>query len=120
MKNILFIAIIGIFSLSSSVQAQQVKGKKDKVEMLEKMKEKLQLSDNQISQIKAIDAKYEGRETEIVKKMSEIKEEHNALKTEKKAEIDKILTNEQREKIKIWREEHKNNFQKNKAEMRRK
>ena len=105
MKKLIFIAVLGIFSFGHQLDAQQMKGRPEKGEMLERMQEKLQLTDNQVAQIKAIDAKYESREANLKAQMTKLKEEHKALRAEKKAEIDKVLTAEQREKINAWKDD---------------
>lgn len=107
MKNLFFTLLIGIIGLNFQANAQEMRGKPAKGEMLQKMQEKLSLTDSQVAQIKAIDEKYENREEDLRSRMQKIKEEHQALKSEKKAEVDKVLTAEQREKIKAWKEERK-------------
>lgn len=104
MKKLFLIAFIGLFTLNQTATAQEHRGKPDKGEMLERMKEKLNLSDAQVKQIQAIDAKYEGRESDLKSQMQALKQQHRALRDEKRAEIDKVLTAEQRDKIKTWKE----------------
>lgn len=107
MKKVIFIAVLGFFTLNQQVNAQEIKAKPNKTEMLAKMQEKLSLSDAQVTQIKGINDKYESREADVKARMQKIKEEHKAIRNEKKAEMDKVLTAEQREKIKAWKEERK-------------
>lgn len=74
--------------------------KKEKGEMLEKMKEKLGLSDQQVSKIKAIDAKYQSQEDALKAKAKTLRDQHKELRAKKRKEIDQILTAEQKEKVK--------------------
>ena len=116
-KNVILILLF-VFSFASMANAQN-KGdypKKDKGAMLDKMKEKLSLTDQQVSQIKAIDAKYENEEEALEAKMKSAKDEYRALREKKKAEINKVLTTEQQAKIQEWKKEHKDKRGKHKMQ----
>lgn len=116
-KNVILILLF-VFSFASMANAQS-KGdypKKDKGAMLDKMKEKLSLTDQQVSQIKAIDAKYENEEEALEAKMKSAKDEYRALREKKKAEINKVLTTEQQAKIQEWKKEHKDKRGKHKMQ----
>ena len=104
MKNSVILMLFVFLTLGGNLNAQQGKhSKMDKGEMLEKMKERLSLSDQQVTQIKAIDAKYKSQEQDLKSQMQKVKEEHKAVRTQKKNEIDQVLTAEQRNKIKEWK-----------------
>ncbi len=68
-------------------------------EMKEKMAEKLGLTPEQISQVNAIDAKYEAQEMKMMKAFEELRTQRKNLMDAKRAEIKKLLTPEQAEKI---------------------
>lgn len=107
MKNSVLLMLLVFLTLGGNMTAQQrgLEANRDKGEMLDKMKEKLSLTDQQVSQIKAIDSKYSNQEQDFRNKMTKLREEHQALRDQKKSEIDKILSTEQRQKITEWRKE---------------
>lgn len=102
MKNSLILLVLVLFTLGGIMTAQHRDGghKKEKGEMLEKMKEKLGLSDQQVSKIKAIDAKYQSQEDALKAKAKTLRDQHKELRAKKREEIDQILTAEQKEKVK--------------------
>ncbi|MDG4945574.1 Spy/CpxP family protein refolding chaperone [Weeksellaceae bacterium KMM 9713] len=109
MKKSLILLLLVFFTLGGIMNAQHRDGehKKDKGEMLERMKEKLGLTDQQVSKIKAIDAKYQSQEDALKAKAKTLREEHKALRSKKREEIDQILTAEQKEKVKSMKKNRK-------------
>lgn len=109
MKNSVILSLFVIFMLGGTLDAQQ-KGKRAKMnksEMMEKMKERLSLTDQQVSQIQAIDAKYKSQEEDLKSRMKKVREEYKEVRKQKKNEIDQILTEEQRKKISEWKDKSK-------------
>ncbi|WP_291726242.1 Spy/CpxP family protein refolding chaperone [Bernardetia sp.] len=107
----LSLALFFAFSITTYAQRGEGKHGKHHEERLEKMKEELDLSDAQVEQIKAL---HEKKREEMKKLRSEAKEENEERRAkmkahhkEMKAEIDKILTPEQRKKAEALRAEHK-------------
>ena len=109
MRNSVLLVLLVFITLGGKLNAQQFgsEAKRDKTEMLEKMKERLSLSDQQVTQIKAIDAKYLKQQQESKDKMTKLREEHQALRDQKKAEIDQVLTADQRQKMTDWRNDNR-------------
>lgn len=109
MKKSLILLLLVLFTLGGIMNAQHRGGEhtKDKGEMLERMKEKLGLTDQQVSKIKAIDAKYQSQEDALKAKAKTLREEHKALRSKKREEIDQILTAEQKEKVKSMKKNTK-------------
>lgn len=105
MKNYAILLLLVFFTLGGTLNAQQreMKPGLDKSAMMDRMKEKLSLTDQQVLKIKAIDAKYQNQEQELKAKMKYLKQEYTALRNKKKAEIDVVFTPEQRTKIKDWK-----------------
>jgi len=108
MKRLLLLGLI----LTSTVAFSQVKDQqkptkeeieKKKQDFQDKMNKELNLTPEQIQQINAIDQKYKGQEDAL-------KDQLKTLKENKKAEIDKVLTDEQKLKLKDMKQKfHGNN-----------
>jgi Spy/CpxP family protein refolding chaperone len=121
MKNLQKFALLSLLSLalffafSVSVFAQENDGKHGKhhnhEQKLEKMKTELGLSDSQVAQIKTLYEKKKEESKGLRKEAKEGNEESKAKmkanRAEFKAEMDKILTPEQRKKAEAVRAEHK-------------
>lgn len=113
-KTIQRLAVIG-FAVLGFTQMNAQKGMKEfsekdiqemKERRLEKMTKHLELSDNQISQIKNIEAKYADEEKAL---HEEMKAKHEANKSKHEAmkeEMNAILTPEQREKFENRQKKH--------------
>ena len=121
MKRIQKIAILStlafalLFAFSVSVFAQNHEGRHGKHHnheaRLEKMKTELGLSDSQVEQIKALHEKKKEESKGLRKEAKEGNKESRAKlkanRAEFKAEMDKILTPEQRKKVEALHAEHK-------------
>ncbi len=83
--------------------------KMDRKKMLERLSKTIELTPSQVAQIKKVDAAFEEKEREIDEKMKEIHEKRREIMKAKKAELDKILTPEQKEKLKEMRKEKREN-----------
>lgn len=125
MKNIQKIAFLALvlffaFSVSTFAQGQGKHKHHNKQEKLEKMKQELGLSEAQVEQMKALYQTQKEDNKELRKEAKEGNEESRAKwkanRMEFKAEIDKILTPEQRKKAEALKAEHRDPA--NKAEKR--
>ncbi|AFM04912.1 hypothetical protein Fleli_2547 [Bernardetia litoralis DSM 6794] len=114
-KKIALLSLALFFTFSVSTYAQKHGGKHGKhhnqEEKLEKMKTELGLSDTQVEQIKALHEKQKEESKDLRKEAREGNEESRAKmkanRAEFKAEMEKILTPEQRQKAEALRAEHK-------------
>ncbi len=99
LSSVLVFALLFVFLVSSFAQEHE-KGKHhhNKKERLEKMKTELELSNAQVEQIKALHQK----------KKEESNTQRKENRAEFKAEMDKILTPEQRKKAEALKAERKN------------
>ena len=123
-KVVALVALVGCMVVGSSSFGQDVqKEKKERVEkspiekaekMTEKMTEDLNLTEEQVEEVKQVNVYHIQEMEEIKQKMKALKAEAKAKREEHKKNVDKILTEEQRkihaEKIaerKAKREERK-------------
>ena len=102
MKRLLLLGLILISTAAFSQVTNQQKPTKEemekrKQEFEDKMNKELKLTPEQIQQVNAIDQKYKGQEDTL---RSQLK----TLRESKKAEIDKVLTDEQKLKLKDMRQ----------------
>lgn len=107
-KSFLYVLLL-VFSFGTSLMAQEYHHghKKDKGEMIEMMKKKLDLTDQQVNEIKAIAAKYKDQEEALKSKMKSLHGEFKKLREQKKSEIDKVFNAEQKAKIQKMKAERK-------------
>lgn len=106
MKSVLPIIAALVLIASVPAAAQHRGGDPEKHEQrIEKMKSELNLSDEQVEQIKAIHQEYRGKREAVVSK--EDKEQLRALRDEEREKIHAVLTPEQAAKAKELREEHR-------------
>ncbi len=99
--SIIFLSF-GVASFAQEYDAKPV-SKEEHMEMRKKMKEKmakkLELTPEQMTKINAIDAKYEKQEDELHEKAEALRKERRALMDAKRAEVKKVLTQEQAQKV---------------------
>ncbi len=81
--------------------------KMDKEKMLEHLTESLDLSASQVESIKKIDASFESEEAKIEGQMKALREKKREIMKQKKAEIDKVLTREQKAKLHEMKEKRR-------------
>ncbi|MDR2122732.1 MAG: hypothetical protein LBP34_06345 [Flavobacteriaceae bacterium] len=109
MKKILF---IGALILTSGFAFSQNRGEKgfdkpkdienkgEKVKILkDRMTKELNLTEEQIKQINAIDDKYKTQAESLKKQIDTLQQKRYRLNKEKKVEVEKILTDEQKKKL---------------------
>lgn len=120
-KSLAFIAFLMMFSISSYSFAQEdlppdapMPPHPPKEKMLEVMKEKLNLTEAQMNQIKKIDESFEAQENALEEQMKALREKRKAVFEQKKAEVEKILSQEQKAKLEEMKAKRKE-----KAEQRR-
>ncbi|MGM5629810.1 hypothetical protein O2K51_02825 [Apibacter raozihei] len=111
MKKVL---IVSAFVLASGVAFSQtsknvedpIKREERAKDLKDKMAKELNLSENQIKQINAIDDKYKSQEESLHAQAEAIHEKRKKLREDKKAEIDKIFTEEQKLKLKDMKDKY--------------
>ncbi|MDK7376037.1 hypothetical protein QP519_10875 [Weeksella virosa] len=95
--KIKLMVLMGVFGVSTSVRAQNpVKLEKHS---MTKLKQELDLSDDQINRIEKIHASYAGEKEELRKKMNEIR-------AKEKAEIGRVLSADQLKKLEELKAKH--------------
>ena len=111
MKKILYIGALLItttyaFTQSKCDDHKDHEKKEEKLkEMRDKMAKELSLTDEQIKKINLIEDKYKIQEDQLRNKSEELRKQIHKLKENKKSEIDKVFTEEQRQKIKKIKED---------------
>lgn len=114
-SKMMSLVAVGFMMISSVVFAQEIESpdsppspptppRISKGQMLEKMTKRLDLSAEQVKQIKGIDEKYKKEEEQMRKESETLRERRKALREKKKEEIDQVLTEEQKAKVKEMRE----------------
>ena len=118
--------LIGALMLTSMAFAQKREGQQpmnaeDRVEkMTERMSAELQLSDDQKKQVKELLAKQsEARKADMEERRAKMREKMEERKAFK-AEMDKILTPEQKEKWEAIKKENREKIQEKRGEMQQK
>ena len=117
MKTILKLAFVlnAGFAFAQSTPSFPIE--KDKDKMIEKLTTSLGLSTVQVNQVKAIEANYDLQEEALKQQFEALKEQRKALREAKKAEIDQILTLEQRAKLETLKAERKAKMKERKGEI---
>ncbi|MFV0531768.1 MAG: hypothetical protein ACK5MD_10090 [Flavobacteriales bacterium] len=114
-KTIQKLAVIGVLVFGITQMNAQEKTKKKfsekdiqemKEKRLERMSKRLELSDNQIAQVKNIEAKYADEEKALHEEMKTKCEANRTKHEAMRKEMDAVLTSEQREKMKPENRKH--------------
>lgn len=114
MKRIIFVGVLVLsstfaFTQSTFENSKDCNKKEQKVkEMRDRMAKELNLTEDQIRKINLIEDKYKSKEDELRKKSEELRKQIHKLKEDKKSEINEVLTEDQRQKIKIIKEDMHN------------
>ena len=114
MKRIIFVGVLVLsstfaFTQSTGENGKDCNKKEHKVkEMWDRMAKELNLTEDQIRKINLIEDKYKSKEDELRKKSEELRKQIHKLKEDKKSEINEVLTEDQRQKIKIIKEDMHN------------
>ncbi|MCO6564289.1 MAG: hypothetical protein J6581_02470 [Apibacter sp.] len=114
MKRIIFVGVLVLsstfaFTQSTCENSKDCNKKEHKVkEMRDRMAKELNLTEDQIRKINLIEDKYKSKEDELRKKSEELRKQIHKLKEDKKSEINEVLTEDQRQKIKIIKEDMHN------------
>lgn len=115
MKNLklTLVALIVLTAPFISYANDDDKKPKEKKDKIERLRAKLDLSEEQVEKLKAIDAKYKAKKEELKAKMEPLKDQMKVLKEEKRAtmkaqgdEMEQILTAEQLAKFEEMKKAH--------------
>lgn len=82
-------------------------GKMKKEKMIERLTENLDLSNDQVEAIKKIDQSFEAEEKQIEDQIKALRDQKKEIMKAKKAEIDKVLTDDQKAKLNEMKKERR-------------